>query len=351
MKKILTFIFTLFMISFFSLFCCCYAFGPSEERLYNGIDISKWQGTIDFKRVKEDGIDVVYIKATQGSDYIDSYFERNYKGAKENNLKIGLYHFLTARDTEEARDEADFFSSVISKKQVDCRLAMDFEAFGRLNRAEINEISKAFLERVKEKTGKEMVIYSDSSNARDIFDEELAKKYPIWVAEYGVREPFSNGKWQSWVGFQYADNGRIRGIRGLVDKDYYTSGIFLSDTSKVPETEHRNNKDKTKEIRVRRGETLSKIAIEYNTSVGELVDLNRIRNRNLIYVGQILRIPYSIEEAKGETNHFIYTVKNGNTLSEIAKKFNISVKEIVRLNNIRNPNLIYVGEAIRIEIK
>lgn len=352
MKKIFTFIFTFFMISFFSLTYCSYAFGPSDDKLYNGIDVSTWQGTINFREVKEDGIEVVYIKATQGSDYIDPYFERNYREAKENNLKIGLYHFLTARNTEEARDEADFFSSVISKKQVDCRLAMDFEVFGRLDRTEINEISKAFLERVEEKTGKEMVIYSDSSNARDVFDEELARKYPIWVAEYGAREPFYNGKWQDWVGFQYADNGRIRGIEGFVDKDYYTSGIFLTDASEVPETEHRNNEEKTKEIRVRRGETLSKIAIKYHTSVGELVDLNRIRNRNLIYVGQLLRIPYSsTEESKGETNHFIYTVKRGNTLSEIARRFNISVKEIVRLNEIRNPNLIYAGEAIRIEIK
>lgn len=351
MKKICTFIFTFFMISFFSFSCCSYAFGPSDDRLYNGIDVSTWQGTINFREVKEDGIEVVYIKATQGSDYIDPHFERNYRKAKENNLKIGLYHFLTARNTEEARDEADFFSSVISKKEIDCRLAMDFEVFGRLNRTEINEISKAFLERVEERTGKEMVIYSDSSNARNVFDEELARKYPIWVAEYGVREPFNNGKWQTWVGFQYADNGRIRGIRGFVDKDYYTSGIFLADTSEVPKTKHRNNEDKTREIRVKRGETLSKIAIEYKTSVGELVDLNRIRNRNLIYVGQILRIPYSTEEAKGETNHFIYTVKRGETLSEIARKFNISIREIVRLNEIRNPNLIYAGEAIRIEIK
>lgn len=349
MKKIFSFIFTFLFI--FVLTNVSFAFGPSTDKLYNGIDISQWQRTINFKEVKEDNIEVVYIKASQGNDFIDPYFERNYREAKENDLKIGVYHFLTARNTEEARDEAEFFSSVISNKQIDCRLAMDFEIFGDLNKEKINDISKVFLERVEEITKKEMVIYSDSSNARDIFDKELSEKYPIWVAEYGVREPFNNGKWKYWVGFQYADNGRISGIRGFVDKDYYTEEIFLSDTAEVTRTEHRNNKDKTIEIRVIRGDTLSKLTEKYKTSIDEIVDLNRIKNRNLIYIGEILKIPHSIDEHKGETNHIIYTIKRGDTLSEIAKRYKITVKELIRLNEIRNPNLIYVGERLRIEIK
>lgn len=351
MKKIFSFIFTFLIVLFFAFINISFAFAPSSNELYNGIDVSEWQKNINFREVKEAGIEVVYIKATQGNDYIDPYFERNYKEAKDNNLKVGVYHFLTARNTEEAKDEADFFASVISKKEIDCRLAMDFEVFGRLNKNEINEISKVFLERVEEKTKKEMVIYSDSYNAKDIFDEELARKYPIWIAQYGTTEPFNNGKWKTWVGFQYADNGRIKGIIGYVDKDYYTKEIFLSNTNEITNSKHRNNIDKTREIRVKRGDTLSKLATEYNTSVDIIVDLNKIRNRNLIYVGEVLKIPYAKKEHKGETNHLIYIIRRGNTLSEIAKKFNMSVMEIVRLNEIKNPNLIYTGETLRIEIK
>ncbi len=346
-KKIL--VFTILFSFFFTGFC--FAFGPSSEDISKGIDVSQWQENIDFKKVKEDGIEIVYIKSSQGNDFIDPYFERNYRNAKENNLKIGVYHFLTARSVEEAREEADFFAAVISKKQIDCRLAMDFEIFGDLNKREINEISKAFLERVEEKTKKEMVIYSDASNAKDTFDEELAKKYPIWVAEYGVREPSNNGKWKNWVGFQYEDNGRIRGIKGSVDRDYYTNEILLSDTTILPENTHRNNRKAVQDIKVRKGDTLSKLAIKYKTTIGEIVELNQIRNRNLIYIGEILKIPYSNQENKGETNHIIYTIKRGDTLSKIARKFKVSIKEIVRLNDIRNPNLIYAGETLRIEIK
>jgi len=349
MKKI--FIFTSILLSLFILSYYSLAFGPSSDELYNGIDVSEWQKDIDFNKVKEDGIEIVYIKASQGNDYIDPYFETNYKIAKDNNLKVGVYHFFTARTINEAIDEADFFASVISKKQIDCRLAMDFEIFGTLSKEEINEISKAFLEKVEEKTKKEMVIYSDASNAKDIFDDELAKKYPIWVAEYGAEEPFDNGKWNSWIGFQYSDNGRINGINGYVDKDYYTEAILLSDITEIQETEHMNNIDKTKTIIVKRGDTLSKLAVEYKASVNEIVELNQIKNRNLIYVGEILKIPYSPRENKGETNHIIYTIKRGNTLSSIAREFNVTIRELVRLNEIRNANLIYAGETLRIEIK
>lgn len=343
------FLFTIIVSFFFT--GVCLAFEPSSNEIYNGIDVSEWQEIIDFKKVKEDEIDVVYIKASQGTDYIDPYFERNYKNAKDNGLKIGVYHFLTARTIEEAREEADFFAAVISKKEFDCKLAMDFEVFGKLNKIKINEISKAFLERLEEKTKKELVIYTDVSNAINIFDEELARKYPIWIAEYGVLEPSNNEKWETWVGFQYADNGRIRGIRGYVDKDMFTNGIFLSNAEVLPENYHINNRDRTRKVKVRRGDTLSKLAIEYKTTINEIVELNKIKNRNLIYIGEILEIPYSAQEHKGETNHIIYTIKRGDTLSKIAKKFNISLKEIVRLNDIKNINLIYAGETLRIEIK
>ena len=65
----------------------------------------------------------------------------------------------------------------------------------------------------------------------------------------------------------------------------------------------------------------------------------------------MLKIPYSTQEHKGETNHIIYTVKRANILSKIAIEFNVTVKELVSLNEIENPDLIYVGETLKIEIK
>lgn len=187
-----------------------YALEPSSEEIYNGIDVSEWQGEIDFEAVKQSGIEVVYIKSSE-SRWVDPYFESNYEKATATNLKVGVYHYVTARTVEEARLEAAFFVSVLEDKAIDCRLVMDFESFGDLSVAEINEIGLVFLQTVESLSGKEVVVYSDTSDAINVWDESIAN-YPLWVAEYGVSEPQNNGKWSSWVGFQYSDAGVFQGL-------------------------------------------------------------------------------------------------------------------------------------------
>lgn len=349
MKKISLLFYLLIVMSFFPFIGYCIGFEPSNDTIYNGIDISQWQENINFANVKKDGIQIVYIKASQGNDYIDPYFERNYTKAKNIGLKVGVYHFLTARNIEEAIDEADFFCSVISNKNIDCKLAMDFEVFGRLNKKEINDISFKFLERVQEKTGKEVVIYSDSYNAKRVFNKELAKQYPVWIAEYDVNKPNSNEKWNNWIGFQYTDKGRVNGIKDFVDKDYYTSDILLKNNTQVKETTHKNNVERIKTIKVKRGYTLSKLSVKYKTTINLIVEINNIKNKNLIYIGEILKIPYATQDNKGETNHIVYTIKKGDTLSKIAKEYNVTINGLMKLNHIKNPNLIYAGNTIRIK--
>ena len=107
-------------------------FVSATSNLYPGIDVSNWQGYIDYEEVANNGIQVIYIKATQGSNIIDPYFRTNYENAKSAGLKVGFYHFLTATTTEEAQTQARFFTSVISGLEPDCRLAMDFEVFNRI---------------------------------------------------------------------------------------------------------------------------------------------------------------------------------------------------------------------------
>lgn len=322
------------------------AFEPSELPLYDGIDVSVWQGgSIDYEKVKNDGIEVIYIRSSEGEFYVDPYYLRNYNNAKVNGLRVGFYHYLTATSIEEAIQQADFFVSLVGGLEPDCRLAMDFEQFGTLNTNEINEISLAFLQRVEEKSGKEVVIYSDLSNARNIFSKELASKYPIWIAEYGVERPSNNEKWDTWIGFQYSDEGEIEGINRKVDLDYFTKGIFLSDTSKIPEAQiNPPSPDETQSIVIKRGDTLSSISIEYATTVERLIELNNITNPNLIFAGNTLVVP--INDGKKQT--VTYKVQKGDTLSSIAKKYNITVQQLINANSIQNPNLIYIGQILTI---
>lgn len=323
---------------------------PSNNQIHNGIDVSNWQEYIDYSSVKNTGIDVVYIKSSQGNNIVDAYFRINYNNAKENGLKVGFYHFLTARNEQEAITEAEFFSSVISNTTPDCKLAMDFEVFGDLDISEINNISRAFLERVKEITGKEVIIYSDEYNARNVFSKELANDYPLWIAEYGVEIP-AETNWEFWEGFQYTSEGEVPGVRGFVDRDKFTESVFLSEASQIRQSGKEENYNQDTTYTVRSGNTLSGISLKYGTTVRELVTLNNIQNPNLIFPGEILKVPINgnvNNETLFDTNHIIYTVERGNTLSQLARMFNTTVQAIARQNNISNINLIYVGERLRI---
>lgn len=344
MKKFLCF--SLILVTLLLVPLSCFA------STYQGIDVSDWQGYINYSEVKNSGIDVVYIKASQGNSIVDSYFRTNYDNAKANGLKVGLYHFLTARSVEEAQQQAEYFTSVISGTSPDCKLAMDFEVFGDLTNQQINEISFAFLQKVQELTGKEVIVYSDASNAANTFSSELANTYPLWVAQYGVTTP-DTGNWSSYEGFQYSDNGTVPGISGFTDLDTFTEEIFLGSTDNISTPENTTNQVIT--YTVQAGDTLSQIASKYGTTVSEIAGLNGISNPNLIYVGQVLKIDTTndisvVTSDKYETNHIIYTIQSGDTLSAIAQKYDVSIQSIVQLNNIANPNLIYAGERLRINL-
>ena len=100
---------------------------------------------------------------------------------------------------------------------------------------------------------------------------------------------------------------------------------------------------------VQNGDTLSSIAQKFDTTVQSIVSINNISNPNLIYTGEILKIRTSINTgSRGENFSSLYTVQKGDTLSSIAKKFGVDYKELIEKNNMTNPNLIYVGEVIRI---
>ena len=346
--SIFTFIFWINMDSVFAI-------TPVSNLEYSGIDVSHWQGYIDYSEVRRSGIEVVYIKASQGTNIKDAYFDINYENAKANGLKVGFYHFLTATNTEEAEQEARFFASVISGKTPDCKLVMDYETFGGIGVQESNEIAQVFLETTRRLTNKDIIIYSDLSNSQSRFSSELAENYELWLAYYSGEERLREieTRWNNYIGLQYSDRGRINGISGAVDLDRFSEEIFLDETSEVPVIENPTGTINTETITytVQRGDTLWAIARRYGTTSGEIAEINNISNPNLIYPGQELRIPTNSttegEETRG-TGDIIYTVQRGDTLSKIVREYNVTVAHIVELNDITNPNLIYPGEKLRI---
>ncbi len=198
-----------------------------RNKKLDGIDVSNWEGEINFRKVRKSGIRIVYIKATQGRDIVDPDFERNYREAAKEHLRIGFYHYVMARDLEEAKEEAAFFHDKTRDKIQYARPAMDFEEFGALSHQEIRNISLLFLRELETKTRHRPVIYSDASNATSVFDDERLREYPLWIAQYGVNKPDMENQWRRWSGWQYTDSGHVKGIHGKVDRDYFRRDILI----------------------------------------------------------------------------------------------------------------------------
>ena len=321
------------------------AIPPSGGRQYRGIDISEFQGEIDFEEVRRSGIEAVYIRVGAG-EYTDEYFAENYERAKAAGLKIGFYHYVTARSVEEGRRQARFFASLAAGREPDMRLAMDFEYFGSLSVSQINAISEAYLDELTALTRREAVIYSDLSNARNIFSRALAEKYPLWAAQYGADEPSANGKWREWVGFQYTDEGRVGGIFGNVDRNIFTEGIFLSDSWRIDGEKRTSVRARTRTLTVyvRAGDTFWAIAREYGTTVEAIARENRIVDPNRIFAGERLRITLP---ARGNGEE-IYTVRRGDTPISIAGKFGVTLSALEDRNGLERGETIYAGDKLSI---
>ncbi len=235
-------------------------------------------------------------------------------------------------------------------------MALDYETFGGVSVEEINNIALAFIETVEMLTNKEVIIYSDLSNAQNVFNENLAQNNQLWLAYYGNTDELQNIRtsWENWVGLQYTDRGVVLGVNGFVDRDIYTKEIFLDDVSEIPAVDNPNDEPiNTQSVfyTVKRGDTLSQIARIYGTTVQEIASINNISNPNLIFPGQVLRIltnsTVNGDETRG-AGSITYTVQRGNTLSQIASAYGVTVAHIVELNNIQNPNLIFPGQKLRI---
>lgn len=350
MKRLMVLILCLSLISAWLIPIDAKAMEPASDTIYRGIDVSEWQGSIDFRKVADSGIKVVYIRASLGSNYVDPQFEANYRKAKAAGLSVGFYHYVTARSRVQAEYEANFFVNTIRGKTFECRPAMDFEDLSGLSENEIRTISSAFLTTLERSGGKGAVLYSDAYNAANTFSGSLTR-YPLWVAQYGVSRP-SDTNWDKWSGWQYSDEGRIPGINGYVDLDRFTDGVFLDRSGSI--TTRRTEPKAARcylKYRVKAGDTLWSIANLYHTTVSALVSANRIQNPNRIYVGQELRIP--CHAGKPQVTHPLlsYRVRPGDYLGKIAAKYGTTVRTLVSINGIKNPNLIYVGERLWIPLK
>ena len=182
---------------------------------YKGIDVSKWQGEINWSKVKNAGIQFAMIRATFGwGEYKDKCFEYNYKNAKEVGIAVGAYHYSYATTPEEAIKEADWCYSVIKGKKFEYPIAYDMEEnkIASLGKEKVSAIAKAFCERM-ESYGYYVCIYANLYWLNNFFTDEIFQKYDIWLAQWTDKPTFKKpyGIWQK------SSKGKVDGIDTNVD--------------------------------------------------------------------------------------------------------------------------------------
>lgn len=188
-----------------------------------GIDISTHNGSIDFNAVKNSGVEVVIIKATEGVDFVDNRLQEHYVKASSTGLHIGFYHFMSEK-TNPVQQANDFWDAIKDKK-FDVIPCLDIEVnnYGR-SAAEITDRCLQFLNQFKLISGYDCMIYTGGYFGRDNLDSRI-KGYKGWIAHYGVDYPMNTGF--PVVGHQYSETGRVNGINGNVDMNNFNEGIFL----------------------------------------------------------------------------------------------------------------------------
>ncbi len=320
-----------------------------------GLDVSEFQGEVDWERVKAAGYKFAMLRAGYGYNTIDKQFRRNASECNRIGLPVGVYWFCYAFSPEKAVQEADGCIDIISEYRLDYPVCYDIEQASAdyiekqgvsFTPALAKNVVKSFCDRIEAK-GYYAMFYTNRNFLDTYLGTELSKRYAYWYARYADR--FDGTDCGIW---QYTSTGSVPGITGNVDLDLgYTdypsvikkaglNHLSASSPSPSPVPEYIT-------YVIQPGDTLSGIAQRYGTTVTALTQLNKLSDPDRIYAGNTIKVPESGSDISSSPQY--YTIRSGDTLSEIAQEFGTSVSALTRLNGISNPDRIYAGTRIRVK--
>ncbi len=187
-----------------------------------GVDVSHFDGTVDWAAAKRGGITFAIIKATEGTSFVDNHFATNWTNTGANGIVHGAYHFFRPKSDPIA--QADFFVQVAgSPKSGDLPPVIDLEVTDGLTAAQVASGARTFLQRVQQKTGRVPMIYTSVR----VFNSLLGgpsgfNPYFLWVANWNVRCPnIPNPPWTRWTFWQSSATGTVAGFSDPVDVDNF----------------------------------------------------------------------------------------------------------------------------------
>lgn len=243
------------------------------------IDVSTHNGTIDFKKVKSNGVKGVIIRAGFGKNSVDKRFIDNIAGAISAGLHIGIYWFIYGSNNAAALKNAEKCIKTISayKKYIDLGVYSDWEydsdkkAPGqtKVTRTEFVRIFNEYVENA----GFEAGTYTNLDYFKNKFDMERLKKWPVWIAQYNSKlsEEYLSG--YNIIMWQFSSKGRVSGIKGNVDKNYYYGALNENKTEN--NLENSGNSENKSEVydmpTIRRGSKGKAVKI-WQVIIGAKVD-------------------------------------------------------------------------------
>ncbi len=196
----------------------------TQQSNATGIDISHFQGTVDWAKVKSAGSAFAFTKATEGLNTVDAMFSTNWPAMKEAGLLRGAYHFFHA--SEDATDQANHFMQIVQLEPGDLPPVLDLESGGLDGQSgsTLVEGAATWLGLVQQQTGFTPMIYVSPSFANEYLESKFGA-YPLWVAEYGVSEPKTTNGWETWTFWQHSQSGTMSGVNGSVDLDTFNGSM------------------------------------------------------------------------------------------------------------------------------
>jgi lysozyme len=200
--------------------------GPAGEPV-PGIDVSHWQGTIDWNAVVAEGIEFSFIKATEGGDYVDPKFAESGAGARDAGIVRGAYHFF--RPQTDAMAQAAHFLRTVQVAPGDLPPVLDVEVTDGRTLDAVAAGVRTWLQEVERATGRRPILYTRASFWTAQMGAAFGA-YPLWVAHYGATQPNIPAGWSGWTFWQHSDAGRVDGISGDVDLNWFNGDRGELDT-------------------------------------------------------------------------------------------------------------------------
>lgn len=298
-----------------------------------GVDVSSWQDNIDWDRVRSQ-IDFAILRLGyigNNENKLDAKFERNYAECKRLGIPVGIYVYNYVRTEDRIKDCAKWVIDNLQGKTLELPVYIDMEdnSIAPLGKDALTNLCVAFNTEI-ESTGRWAGVYANLNWYNNYLNkDEIKRRYTTWIAHYGVDINKYNGQYDM---LQYTENGTITGINGKTDLNEMYRDLIAEINGNKPEPAPQPQK------------SIDEVALEViNGEWGNGEDRkNRLTNAGYDYNA----VQRRVNEILGADKQIAYTVKAGDTLSGIAKKYNTTYQELARKNNIANSNKIYVGQKI-----